>query len=72
MAGTDIWDANTWTPTFGTYGAVTRSTEPIWYATYTVPPNQIYFTNPQSCGVLTNIGPYPEPEDPNMKLPEGF
>lgn len=58
------------TPTWAT---ITRSTEPMWR---TVPhanigninANMVYYTSKQ----WISWGTPAEPEDPNMKLPEGF
>mgnify|MGYP001596858322 CR=1 FL=1 len=68
MAENEYWLAQT----YGTWAGITRSTEPMWRVSYHVPPDRTSFMNPRSLGVITDIGPYPEPEDPDMKLPEGF
>lgn len=73
MAENDIdYTAGTWTPTLGTYGDITRSTTPEWRITLIPPPlNQMYAYTYGSWGVVSDRT-YPEPVDPNMKLPEGF
>ena len=77
MAENDInWGGGTWTPTFDTYGDITRSTPPMWRTSWYVSnesaSNRIYFMNPGSVGGIMDLGAYPKPVDPDMRLPEGF
>ena len=57
----------------GTWQGITRSTEPMWRSMPFsgqgfLSSNTIYFASPQGWSVINGI----EPEDPNMRLPEGF
>ena len=72
-----LWGSN---PTSGTYGAITRSTEPAWRSMRMEPPARdsmsgIYYYLTTS-GVNFYSTPWDttpvEPIDPDMRLPEGL